>query len=365
MRMEAAMGIRPGYVQTVLGPIAAAQAGPMLPHEHLLWDPVGDAASPCAAASERAKWDTDISLDNYYDVRRNYAHYKRPQQLLSVSDAIEEVAGFRQAGGGCIVDATPAGVGRDPEGLAAIARATGVHVIMGSGFYVAASHPLEVREASEDQLADWITRDITVGVGTTGVRAGFIGEIGLSWPVLPDEEKVLRAAAAAQQRTGAALMVHPGRDPQAPRHAASIVAAAGGDVSRLIVAHMERTMFSLEEFADLAETGCYLEFDLFGIESSFYPWSPIDMPNDAIRIDYIIGLAKLGYAGQVLVSQDIDMKVRLQKYGGEGYSHILRNVLPLMQRKGMSETEIDELVGANPARAYAGSDRQLARRSGK
>lgn len=354
------MSIRPGYVQTVLGPIATAQVGRMLPHEHLLWDPVGDAPSPCEAASEREKWDSDISLSNYYDVRRNYAHYKRPQQLLSINDATEEVTKFKQAGGSCIVDATPAGVGRDPEGLAAIARATGVHIVMGCGFYVASMHPPEVRDATEEEITDWIIRDITAGVGTTGIRAGLIGEIGLSWPVLPNEEKVLRAATAAQRRTGAVLMVHPGRDPKAPGHAASIVAAAGGDLSRLIVAHMERTIFSLEEFADLAETGCYLEFDLFGIESSFYPWSPIDMPNDATRIDYIIGLAKLGYAGQVLMSHDIDMKVRLEKYGGEGYSHILRNVLPLMRRKGMTETEIDQVVAANPARAYAGIGGQPA-----
>lgn len=342
-----------GHVQTVAGPVAAAQLGYMLAHEHLLWDPVGNGAPPGGTASDREKWDHDIRLDNYYDVRRNYAYYKRPQQLLSVSDAIEEVASFRDAGGGCIVDATPAGVGRDPAGLMAIARATGVHVIMGCGYYVGALHPAEVRDAGEEQIADWITRDLTEGVEDTGIRAGFIGEIGLSWPVLSDEEKVLRAAVSAQRRTGAALMVHPGRDGRAPLHAAALVAAAGGDTSRLIVAHMERTLFSLDELRQLAETGCYLEFDLFGIESSYYPWSPIDMPNDATRIDYIAGLSRLGHAAQVLMSHDIDMKVRLQKYGGEGYGHILRNVLPVMRRKGMSEAETRQLLAGNPARAYA------------
>jgi phosphotriesterase-related protein len=341
-----------GHVETVCGPVAVADLGYMLAHEHLLWDPVGDGPPPGGAASDREKWDQHIRLDNYYDVRRNYAHYKRPQQLLSLSDAIEEVARFRNVGGGCIVDATPAGVGRDPAGLLAIARATGVHVIMGCGYYVGALHPAAVREATEAEITDLICRDLTEGVDDTGIKAGFIGEIGLSWPVLPDEEKVLRAAAAAQRRTGAVVMVHPGRDPKAPLHAASLLAAADGDTARLIVAHMERTLFSLKDLCDLAETGCYLEFDLFGIESSYYPWSPIDMPNDATRIDYITGLAKAGFADQVLMSHDIDMQPRLQKYGGEGYGHILRNVLPLMRRKGMPESEIRRLLVENPARAY-------------
>ena len=164
---------------------------------------------------------------------------------------------------------------------------------------------------------------------------------------------LFRSAVAAQRATGAVVMVHPGRDSRAPLHAAGLVSAAGGDPSRLIVAHMERTLFSLDDLCELAATGCYLEFDLFGIETSYYPWSPIDMPNDAMRIDYIAGLSERGHAAQVLMSHDIDMKARLQKYGGEGYGHILRNVLPVMRRKGMSESEIRQLLVANPARAYA------------
>lgn len=340
-------------VQTVRGPVRVQELGYMLPHEHLLWDPVGDSPPPGGPASDREKWDQDIRLDNCYDVRRNYALYKRPQQLLSVPDAIEEVARFRDAGGTCIVDATPAGVGRDPAGLLAVAGATGVHVIMGSGYYVGGLHPAHVADATPTEITGQICRDITEGADDTGIKAGFIGEIGLSWPVQPDEEKVLRAAVAAQRATGAVLMVHPGRDPQAPLHAAGLVSAAGGDPSRLIVAHMERTLFSLADLCELAGTGCYLEFDLFGIETSYYPWSPIDMPNDALRIDYIAGLSERGHAAQVLMSHDIDMKARLQKYGGEGYGHILRNVMPVMRRKGMSEPQIRQLLVENPARAYA------------
>jgi phosphotriesterase-related protein len=136
------------------------------------------------------------------------------------------------------------------------------------------------------------------------------------------EHSVLRGAVAAQRppapsswftRAGAA-----GR-----RWTPSLASGAGrGDTSRLIISHVERTLFCVDDFIKLAQTGCYLEFDLFGLESSYYPWSPVDMPNDATRTDYIIALCSREFGDQVLMSHDIDMKVRLEKYGGEGCGHI-------------------------------------------
>lgn len=40
----------------------------------------------------------------------------------------------------------------------------------------------------------------------------------------------------------------------------------------------------------------------------------------------------------------------LVTYGGEGYAYILENVVPLMQRKGLSADEIDAILVRNPAR---------------
>ena len=41
---------------------------------------------------------------------------------------------------------------------------------------------------------------------------------------------------------------------------------AGADLSRLVIGHLDRTLFSIKEMIELAETGCVLEFDLFGLE---------------------------------------------------------------------------------------------------
>ncbi|MCH8883904.1 MAG: aryldialkylphosphatase, partial [SAR324 cluster bacterium] len=93
--------------------------------------------------------------------------------------------------------------------------------------------------------------------------------------------------------------------------------------------------------------------DLFGHESSYYPLAPIDMPNDATRIDHLMALIEAGYRDRLLVAHDICHKHRMRKYGGDGYSHLLENVLPVMRRKGMSEDDVQALFAANPARIMA------------
>jgi phosphotriesterase-related protein len=113
--------------------------------------------------------------------------------------------------------------------------------------------------------------------------------------------------------------------------------------------HLDRTLFSSEDLLDLAATGCYLEYDLFGQESSYYAHAPIDMPNDAMRINYIRDLIEAGYGDRIVVSQDICQKSNLTSYGGHGYAHILDNVVPVMLRKGMTEIDIDRILIHNPA----------------
>jgi phosphotriesterase-related protein len=104
---------------------------------------------------------------------------------------------------------------------------------------------------------------------------------------------------------------------------------------------------------ELATTGCYLEFDLFGQESSFYPMAPINMPNDATRIGYLRALIDAGFRDRLLVSQDICMKVHLTRYGGESYTHILENVIPMMDVAVFGEEEIRKICVENSARVLA------------
>jgi phosphotriesterase-related protein len=347
-----------GKVMTVLGPVKPAELGITNPHEHLIIDflAVGEAAqkSHQVAFKQRSgatsSWDEPISLRTYYEARRNPFLFRASLQLTDLGDAAEALEEYKEAGGGTIVDVTPIGVGRNPEGLADLSRKTGVTVVMGTGFYIRDFHPAEAERMSEDAICDLIVEDIVNGAGASGIRPGIIGEIGLVWPVHPQEKKALRAAAKAQVKTGYGLSVHPGRNPAAPMEAIKIVEKAGGDPTRTIIDHLDRTLFETKDYLALAKTGCYLEQDLFGLESSYYPMADIDMPNDAMRVNRMVKLADKGYIDQLLVSLDIDTRSRLTKYGGEGYQHIIRNVTPIMKRKGFSEGDLKKILRRNPQR---------------
>ena len=322
-------------------------------HEHLFIDLVGRRESSAVTEQDRERWNEPIQLSNYYDVRRYKRFYRQNRFLSSVDDAIDEVAEFRAAGGTCIVEVTSQGLGRKPGLLQDVSRASGVHIVMGSGYYTHDYHPTGVAKMTEEEMRDQIVRELTEGVADGGPSAGIIGEIGLSWPVHRDEKKVLRSAAQAQKITGAAITVHPGRHPDAPEDALRVIEAAGGELNRVIMGHLERTLSDRRDLLRLAERGCYLEFDMFGQESSYYDYAPIDMPNDAARVNLLMALGAHGHWHQVLISQDICLKVHLRRYGGEGYAHILQNVCPLMLRKGISRTQVDQLLIRNPANALA------------
>ena len=341
-----------GLVQTVLGPVHPSELGATTTHEHLYIDfsfmyrPAQDAPRPELA-------DAPIALENLGWIRRNYYSNHFNLTLMETEQTIAEVRRFKELGGGAIVDATSVGIGRNPEALAAISRETGVHVVMGSGHYVAAVHPADMDARTAEDIAREIVGDIVDGADGTGIRAGIIGEIGCTWPLAPNERKSLTAAAMAQRETGAAVLIHPGRDPEAPMEILDVLERGGADLSRVIMGHLDRTIFEPDGLLAVAATGCYLEWDLFGNEGSYYPLAEIDMPSDAQRLDLIRRVAEAGYADKVVMGQDICHKHRLTQYGGHGYGHILENIVPKMRRKGFSEEVVQAITVGNPARILA------------
>ena len=335
-----------GKAQTVLGPIPAEDLGITLPHEHLLISNPRNFVE-LSTASEKALAYQPVSLENLHWVRYHYGSNLDNLVLMDEKVAINEALHYKWCGGNTIVDVTNIGLGRDPLALRRISLATGLNIIMGAGYYVAASHPSDVGRKTVEELAEEIVRDFTVGVGDTGVHAGIIGEIGTTWPLVDNERKVLRAAALAQRRTGAPLSIHPGRHASAPFEIIEILRDAGADLSRTVMSHVERTLRDFEDILKLAKTGCYIEYDLFGWEG-YYPLAKIDLPNDAQRISEIKELIAEGYLGQILVSQDICAKESLRCFGGRSYCHILERVVPLMRDKGMPEEHIYTIIVGNP-----------------
>ena len=275
-----------GNVQTVLGLVPPESLGPTTTHEHLLIDFEVMFTAP-SEASQRHKAFLPVTLENLswigYDPFRNLDNCR----LLDEEAAVSEALRYKKAGGATMVDATTIGIGRDPLALARISRVTGLNIVMGAGYYVAAAHPEGMDGKTDSDIAEQMVADITAGVGDTGVKAGIIGELGCSWPMTENERKVLRAGAQAQRETGAAVLIHPGRSKAAPFEIIDVLAEAGADITRVIVSHLERTIAGPDAFIELARTGCCLEFDLFGWETSNFPLSEMDMISDAQRMDLI------------------------------------------------------------------------------
>jgi len=352
--MDRGAGERAGKVQTVLGMISPDSLGITLPHEHLFIDCSQTLQDHKPTnASELTLYYEPVELQNLWWVTYHPISNRDNLILQNEEIAVKEASFFRQAGGGTIVDVSSASIGRNPQALVRLSQATGLNIVMGSGFYIAPSHPDIMGRLTEEEICEEIVREITVGIGNTPIRAGIIGEMGCSWPLNENERKALRGAAQAQRLTGAPLSIHPGRNPNPGIRTCleliDILSKAGADISHTTVCHIERTIIDHEERCKLAETGCYLEYDIFGWEG-YHNVLTVDLPNDSYRINQIIDLIDRGYIDQILISQDICWKHRLRSYGGHGYDHILRNVIPVMRAKGMSEEQLHALLVRNPKR---------------
>jgi predicted metal-dependent phosphotriesterase family hydrolase len=296
-------------VMTVLGSVPGLELGPTQVHEHLVSD-----SNLAWIAGDLTK------LLNHPEV------------------AVEELRGYRDAGGRSLVDVTTPDLGRDPEALRAIAEASDVYVIMGCGFYREPYYPSWLNETSTAELARRLVTEIEEGVGETGIRPGIIGEIGShkSW-VSGVEERVFRAAGRAQRETGLPVMTH--SPPRAALEHLSLLRESGADPARVALGHCD-SWLNFEYHEAIAKTGAFLSFDLIG--HAMYP--------DEWRADHISELVRRGFVDQILLSTDTYTKTQLRAWGGGGYGFLRETFLPRLREKGVSDDELERITVANPAR---------------
>ena len=304
------------HVQTVLGPIDPADLGFTLPHEHTqiaLWHAAG---------------------------RHDYWELTKDEPLI-----VEELGRFKAAGGSGIVDLTQDGVGKDPAWLVRIARATGLHVVMGCGWYRGMHYPAEanIDRRSVDSLADELVAEIEGG-GEGGVRPGIIGEIGTDKPWLSaEEERVHRAAARASNRTGLAITTH-GVMSDVGLAQLKVFEDERADLSRVVIGHAD-SYPNLDHYLEIILRGASVEFDFLGM--TFTPQERVGEPR---VIDLLLELLSRGHADRVLLSQDVCHNAQLVHYGGHGYSYLSEMFLPRIRERGVSDTEIEQMTILNPGR---------------
>jgi phosphotriesterase-related protein len=350
---------------TVLGPIPASRLGRTMTHEHCVID-VATWFSEPVEASRKRDVNRPVEMSMLADLRRRPFSTSRDNLILSDENlTIDELNRYKRAGGQSIVDVTNVGLGRDPLALQRISRATGLNIVMGTGFYVENAHPDYVREMNADQLSELIIQDVVEGVDSTGVRSGVIGEIGLTGipkgagrkkvgAITAEEEKVLRAAARASNATGLAVSVH--LDPIQPRaalDACDILEDEGVDPKKTIIGHMDQVQ-DLEYHLATAARGVFVEYDSFGREHYTDEWGyDFDWGHDSWRVRFLARMIEEGHGSQMLVSQDVCLKMDLRTYGGNGYAHFLNNMVPTLRAIDVPAEAIEMILVDNPARALA------------
>lgn len=338
-----------GKVMTVRGPIDPDELGVCITHEHIFFDWGLTYWTEPTTDEERALAEAPIRLDNRGILQRNPFLIKENFRQQSVHDAIREVEDFRASGGGTIVEVTPIGQGRDPAGLRRVSEATDVHIVASTGFYIEAGHPAYVAEKSVDELAEVLARDIEDGIDESGVCAGFMGDVGTTHDVTPNEERSLRAVARAHLRTGVPFGIHIDPSDRQAMRVVEILSSEGVRPQRMVMEHMDEQPVA-EYQLKVAATGVYMEFDTWGSEFYYGPPYLVPEPRDIERAECVKRLIDHGHLKQILLSQDVWLRQLMKKYGGEGYDSLLRYGVPRLKMAGVTDEQIRVMLYDNPRR---------------
>jgi phosphotriesterase-related protein len=344
---------------TVNGAMDPDGLGPTIMHEHIFVELWKDKVPPYnAPATDAALWDQKLTLQNLHLALR--LKPIKDNFILGDEDvAIAEVMEFKKNGGSTIVDATSIGLGRDPLALRRIGNSTGLNIVMGAGWYRKPYHPDDMDQRTVEDLTDEIIRDITTGVGDTGIRSGIIGEVGIDGdPLTPNEIKSLQASARASRATGAAISLHYGGLGREKLETITVLGEAGADLSRVIFGHSDGISWDMPLMLDLLKHGVYIQFDHLGMDrtalflnpKSYREAESMFLAHTPLVVEAIPNLIDEGHGDRILLSQDICRKDHLKRYGGNGYSFILERVLPELRNKGVREEQINKLIVDNPAR---------------
>ena len=330
----------------MLGAVEPDRLGFTLMHEHLYLDlRKNHPAEPGLMPDERATWEADVDLSNLHLARR--ALPLQDNYLLDNEGSAEaEVSHFRALGGQTIVDVTSRGLGRNPVALRRASTATGLNIVMGSGWYQKVFHPGDMDSRSVEALTDEIVRDVTVGVGDTGIRSGIIGEIGVNGdPITDNETRSIRAAARASLATGAAISFHSPPLKSEKQDVLDIVEEEGADLTRTILGHSCSMSDDVPFMLELLSRGVYIQFDTLGVVRTSE--EPARDHQVAASIPQLIDA---GYGGRILLSQDVCWKSHLRMYGGSGYAYIQETFLPYLSTLGVSDESQHRIMVENPRR---------------
>jgi phosphotriesterase-related protein len=340
------------HINTVTGLIPVDRLGITLFHEHLFLQNL-HAYRPHPKAEFTYLEYRPLAIENL-TLLREFPYASRDNLVLDDEDTIVwELGQFSEYGGQSIIDVTGWTAGRSPLKLKDLSVRTGINIVMGCGLYRENTFPGWAIIEDEVQISERLVQEITQGIevadGST-IRPGIIGEVGIERGFGLANRKALGSAARAQVQTGLPLSIHlPGWE----RYGHEVVDFCekyGVDPQVLILDHMDPSSSDPEYQLSLAQRGVFLEFDGIGLGLFLYQEKQCPCDDEIARA--VIRLLDAGYGNRILLSHDVYLKIQWQRYGGNGYSHLLKSFLPRLKSYGVDDITCRNLVIDNPRQAF-------------
>lgn len=300
-------------LHTTLGPYERQQLGLILPHEH-------------------------VFVDLRTPDQPGYAEADTADVVRLMGPQIEAI---KAQGVTALVECSTGGVGLRVDIDLAVSRATGLPIVVPTGNYREPWIPDWVREASADELERWMVRELTQGVGDTGVVAAWIKISAGDDGITPLESRILRAAARASAQTGAIIGSHTIKG-RVVLDQLDIIEAEGGSASRFISIHTQAEPdFGLHK--EVFGRGAWLEFDHIGRDP------------DADVLALTLRALEAGQGERLLLSHDLGWYDPAKPGGGtpRPYTHLVASFLPALRAAGVDEATITRLTHDNPFEAFA------------
>ncbi|WP_443044126.1 phosphotriesterase family protein [Streptomyces sp. HF10] len=264
------------------------------------------------------------------------------RELDDVAAARAELEAFRAAGGAAVVQWTPHGMGRRAADLAALSRATGVHLVCATGLHQAPHVAPELLDGLRGRLAEVFVTELTEGIGTTGVRAGLIKVAGGFHALDAHARWTMAAAAEAHHATGAPIAVHLELGTGALDVLDLLCGELGVPGDRVILGHLNRFPDPVTQ-RQAAASGCWLAFDGPSRSHHATDWQ---MPAGARA------LAEAGFGDRLLLGGDTVTAGARSVDGGPGMPYLLRRLRPRLAAELGTEL-VDRILIEHPGKAFS------------
>ena len=317
-------------VNTVLGLISADELGLTLIHEHLALGYPG--------------WECDALAPPY-------------DREAATTTCVNALKGAKAYGMRTLVDATANDFGRDLELQKAVSERLSINIICATGMYTEKQGKtgyLKFRSQVYDittEVYETFMKEITQGIGDTGVKAGVIKVATGHGQISHYEERILKAAARAQKDTGVPIITHTEAGTMGPEQA-DLLISEGADPKRIVIGHIGGNA-NLQYHISVLEKGVYIAFDRLGIEF---------LSPDTLRKACIIGLVGIGYANRIMLSHDywpywpgrpFEMPdVARHLVANWSYVHVFKNIIPALKEAGISDEKINTMMVENPRKLF-------------